>query len=277
MTQWLNWACSEVPDWTTVKHPAATPGSHLDLNADVGELEDQSPLVGDSAIMAHVSSVNIACGFHAGGPSIMRRSCATAAAAGVVIGAHPSYRDFAGFGRRFMEMDPDQLTQELIYQIGALQAMARAEGATVRYVKPHGALYNAIDHHSEQAQAVVAAVLAVDPALALLVSPGSQAQLLGQSAGVRVVTEAFADRAYNPDGTLVSRAFPGAVLHSVEEVVAQSLDIALRQQVTALDGSRIKIDVQSLCLHGDTPGAVDMARAVRAALSGAGLEIGSFA
>ncbi|WP_207346247.1 5-oxoprolinase subunit PxpA [Arthrobacter sp. E3] len=256
---------------------SAALASNLDLNADVGELLGQSPLEGDAAIMAQVSSVNIACGFHAGGPSTMRRSCATAAAAGVVIGAHPSYRDLAGFGRRFIDVDPDELTQELIYQIGALQAIARAEGATVRYVKPHGALYNAIVQHSAQAQAVVSAVLAVDPGLAVLVAPHSQVQLLGQAAGLTIVTEAFADRAYNPDGTLVSRSEPGAVLHSVEAVVAQSLDIALRQEVTARDGSRVKLSTQSLCLHGDTPGAVQLARAVRAALASAGVQIGSFA
>lgn len=258
------------------KQSAAT-GGRLDLNADVGELIGESPLNGDAAIMAQVSSVNVACGFHAGGPSTMRRSCATAAAAGVVIGAHPSYRDMAGFGRRFMDVDPDELTQELVYQIGALQAMARAEGAKVRYIKPHGALYNAIVHHSAQAQAVVSAVLAVDPGLAVLVAPQSQVQLLGQAAGLTVVTEAFADRAYNPDGTLVPRTQRGAVLHSVDAVVAQSLDIALRHEVTALDGSRVKLTTQSLCLHGDTPGATKMARAVRAALSDAGVEIGSFA
>ena len=249
----------------------------LDLNADVGESFGQWSLGDDATIMAQVSSVNIACGFHAGDPLTMRRSCATAAAAGVVIGAHPSYRDLAGFGRRFIDVDPDELTQELIYQIGALQAMARAEGTAVRYVKPHGALYNAIVHHSTQAQAVVSAMLAVDPGLPLLVAPQSVVQRLGQDAGLTVVTEAFADRAYNPDGTLVPRTRPGAVLHSVEAVVAQSLSIALHHEVTARDGSRVTLSAQSLCLHGDTPGAVGMARAVRAALVGAGVQIGSFA
>lgn len=249
----------------------------LDLNSDVGESFGQWRLGDDAAIMAHVSSANIACGFHAGDPWTMRRSCAIAAANGVTIGAHPGYRDLAGFGRRFMDVAPVELTQELIYQIGALATLARAEGTSVRYVKPHGALYNAIVHNTAQAQAVVTAVHEVDPGLALLVSPGSQAQLLGERAGLRVVTEAFADRSYNPDGTLVSRNVPGAVHHRVEDVVAQSLDIALHGQVSATDGSRVLVSAHSLCLHGDTPGAVAMARAVREALVDAGVTIGSFA
>lgn len=249
----------------------------LDLNADVGESFGRWRLGDDAAIMAQVSSANIACGFHAGDPGTMRRSCATAAANGVSIGAHPGYRDLAGFGRQFIEIDPDELTQELIYQIGALAAMARAEGTTVRYVKPHGALYNAIVHHTAQAQAVATAVHEAGPGLALLVSAGSQAQLLGEQAGLHVVTEAFADRAYNPDGTLVPRTLPDAVHHLVEDVVAQSLDIALHKEVTAIDGSRIPVSAESLCLHGDTPGAVAMAGAVRAALTDAGVTIASFA
>ncbi|WP_425860216.1 LamB/YcsF family protein [Arthrobacter sp. TWP1-1] len=246
----------------------------MDLNADVGESFGQWTLGDDAAIMDQVSSVSIACGFHAGDPSTMRQSCATAAAKGVSIGAHPSYRDLAGFGRRFMDIAPRELSNELIYQIGALQAMARAEGTTVSYVKPHGALYNAIVHHTAQAEAVVTAMTIID--LPLLVAPNSEVQRLALAAGLTVVTEAFADRAYNPDGTLVARTQPGAVLHSIEAVVAQSLDIALHQEVTAIDGRRIAVDVQSLCVHGDTPGAVAMAAAVRTALRDAGVTITSF-
>jgi UPF0271 protein len=225
--------------------------------------------------MEQVSSASIACGFHAGDPSTMRQSCATAAAKGVTIGAHPSYRDLAGFGRRFMDIAPGELSNELIYQVGALQAIARAEGTTVSYVKPHGALYNAIVRHSAQAEAVVSAMTIIG--LPLLVAPNSEVQRLALAAGLTLVTEAFADRAYNPDGTLVARTQPGAVLHSLEAVVAQSLDIALHGEVTAIDGSRITVDVQSLCLHGDTPGAVAMAAAVRTALREAGVTITSFA
>lgn len=246
----------------------------MDLNADVGESFGQWTLGDDAAIMEQVSSASIACGFHAGDPSTMRQSCATAAAKGVTIGAHPSYRDLAGFGRRFMDIAPGELSNELIYQIGALQAMARAEGTTVSFVKPHGALYNAIVHHSAQAEAVVAAMTIIG--LPLLVAPNSEVQRLALAAGLTVVTEAFADRAYNPDGTLVARTQPGAVLHSLEAVVAQSLDIALHGEVTAIDGSRVALDVQSLCLHGDTPGAVAMAAGVRTALHDAGVAITSF-
>lgn len=246
----------------------------MDLNADVGESFGQWTLGDDAAIMDHISSASIACGFHAGDPSTMRQSCATAAAKGVAVGAHPSYRDLAGFGRRFMDIAPGELSNELMYQIGALQAIARAEGTTVSYVKPHGALYNTIVHHTAQAEAVVAAMTIID--LPLLVAPNSEVQRLALAAGLTVVTEAFADRAYNPDGTLVARTQPGAVLHSLESVVAQSLDIALRGEVTAIDGRRIAVEVQSLCLHGDTPGAVAMASAVRTALHDAGVTITSF-
>lgn len=259
---------------TTEPSPA---GLFLDLNADVGESFGQWQLGDDEAIMAQVSSASIACGFHAGDPSAMSRTAAAAAAAGVAVGAHPGYRDLAGFGRRFIDVDPAELRSEIIYQVGALQALARAAGTRVRYVKPHGALYNAIAHHTAQAGAVVSAVLALDPALPLLVAPGSEVQRLAREAGLTVPAEAFADRAYNPDGTLVPRTLPGAVLHSVDAVVAQALDIATRGEVTAVDGSRIALKVQSLCLHGDTPGAVAMAAAVRMALEGAGVAIRSFA
>lgn len=249
----------------------------LDLNADAGESFGQWQLGDDTALFSHISSASIACGFHAGDPATMRRSCAAAAQAGVAIGAHPGYRDLAGFGRRFMDVEPGELTAEIIYQVGALQAVARAEGTTVRYVKPHGALYNAIVHHTAQAEAVVAAMVALDPQLPLLVAPGSTVLELGRAAGLGVVAEAFADRAYNPDGTLVPRSQPGAVLHSVDDVVAQSLRIALDREVIAVDGTRISLEVQSLCLHGDTPGALAMAAAVRAALESAGVAVRSFA
>lgn len=260
---------------TAVEVPANDPV--LDLNADVGESFGLWRLGDDDAIFTHVSSASIACGFHAGDPTTMRRSCAAAAAAGVAVGAHPGYRDLAGFGRRFIEVDPAELRNELVYQVGALQAVARAEGTSVRYVKPHGALYNAIAHHIPQAEAVVAAMLAIDPALPLLVAPGSAVQRLAREAGIAVAAEAFADRAYNPDGTLVPRNRTSALLHSIEEVVAQSLRIAVDREVMAVDGTLIPLDVQSLCLHGDTPGAVAMAAAVRAALASAGVAVRSFA
>ena len=248
----------------------------IDLNSDVGESFGNWSFGNDQAIIASVSSVNVAGGFHAGDPSGIRATCAAAAAAGVTVGAHPGYRDLVGFGRRFIDMVPAELTNDVIYQIGAVQALAAAAGTAVRYVKPHGALYNTIARHPEQARAVTDAILAVDPSLPLMVLPNSEIARVASEAGLRVVTEAFADRAYNPDGSLVSRTLPGAVLHSVDAVIEQVLRIAIDRQVRAIDGTVIDVSVDSLCLHGDTPEAVSLAGAIRAALLGAGVDIRSF-
>jgi UPF0271 protein len=248
----------------------------IDLNSDVGESFGNWTFGDDAAIITSVTSVNVAGGFHAGDPTTIRTTCAAAAAAGVTVGAHPGYRDLAGFGRRFIEMDPDELSNDVIYQIGAVQALARAAGTAVRYVKPHGALYNTIAHHPVQAQAVVDAVLAVDPRLPLMVLPNSEIERRAQAAGLRTVAEAFADRAYNPDGSLVSRSLPGAVLHSVDAVTAQVVRLAVEGTVVAVDGSVIAVPTASICLHGDTPDAVRFAAAVRAALHGAGVSVASF-
>ncbi|WP_125613266.1 LamB/YcsF family protein [Specibacter cremeus] len=249
----------------------------IDLNSDVGESFGPWTFGDDARIMASVTSVNVACGFHAGDPSTIRATCAAAARGGLAVGAHPGYRDLAGFGRRFIDCDPAGLTDDLVYQIGALQALARAEGTAVTHVKPHGALYNAIVHHEPQARAVAAAVLAVDPRLPLVVLPGSVIERVAHEAGLATVGEAFADRAYNPDGTLVARGTPGAVLTDVRAVVDQALRLAVRRQVTARDGSAVDVDARSICVHGDTPGAVAMAAAVRAALDGAGVTVARFA
>ena len=248
----------------------------IDLNSDVGESFGNWTFGDDAAIIASMTSVNVAGGFHAGDPTTIRATCAAAASAGVTVGAHPGYRDLAGFGRRFIEMDPSELSNDVIYQIGAVQALARAAGTAVRYVKPHGALYNTIAHHPVQAQAVVDAVLAVDSSLPLMVLPNSEIERLAQAAGLRTVAEAFADRAYNPDGSLVSRALAGAVLHSVETVTAQVVRLALEGTVVAIDGSVVAVPAQSICLHGDTPDAVRLAAAVRSALLAAGVSVASF-
>lgn len=248
----------------------------IDLNSDVGESFGNWTFGDDAAIIASVTSVNVAGGFHAGDATTIRATCAAAAAAGVTVGAHPGYRDLAGFGRRFIEMQPAELTNDVIYQIGAVQALARAAGTAVRYVKPHGALYNTIARHPVQAQAVVDAILAVDSTLPLMVLPGSDIERLARAAGLRTVAEAFADRAYNADGSLVSRSLDGAVLHSVEAVTAQVVRIAREGTVVAIDGSVVAVPVQSICLHGDTPDAVRLAAAVRAALVGAGVSVASF-
>jgi UPF0271 protein len=248
----------------------------IDLNSDVGESFGRWSLGDDLAIFGSVSSANVACGFHAGDPSVIRRTCRDAAAAGVVIGAHVGYRDLAGFGRRFLDISPTELTDEVVYQIGALQALAAAEGARVRYVKPHGGLYNAIVTHTAQAQAVVDAVASVDPNLPILGLPGSEVLRLADKAGLRGVSEAFADRAYNPDGTLVSRSLPGAVLEDPGLVAEHVLRMATESAVRTIDGSILKIRAESICVHGDSPGAVAMASAVKSALGDAGVSIGSF-
>jgi 5-oxoprolinase (ATP-hydrolysing) subunit A len=248
----------------------------IDLNSDVGESFGRWSLGDDTAMFRSVSSANVACGFHAGDPSVIRRTCREAVAAGVVIGAHVGYRDLAGFGRRFLDISPTELADDVVYQIGALQALAAAEGARVRYVKPHGGLYNAIVTHTAQAQAVVDAVASVDANLPILGLPGSEVLRLADKAGLRGVSEAFADRAYNPDGTLVSRSKPGAVLEDPELVAEHVLRMATESAVRAIDGSILKIRAESICVHGDSPGAVAMATAVKSALGDAGVSIGSF-
>lgn len=248
----------------------------IDLNSDVGESFGNWTLGDDAAMFLSVTSANVACGFHAGDPSVIRRTCREAADAGVVIGAHVGYRDLAGFGRRFLDIQPNELADDVVYQIGALQALAAAEGVKVRYVKPHGGLYNAIIHHTAQAQAVVDAVKAVDPGLPIMGLPGSEVLRLAGEAGLRAVTEAFADRAYNPDGTLVSRSEPEAVLTNPAEVAEHVLRMATEGSVRTIDGSNLKIRAESICVHGDSPGAVAMAAAVKSALGDAGVSIGSF-
>src|SRR5690606_23476847 len=248
----------------------------IDLNADVGESVGPVATGDDAAILRVVSSANVACRFHAGDARTARRTCRLAAAAGVTVGAHVSYRDRAGFGRRFLDVEPDELTDEVIYQIGALQAVAAAEGTAVRYVKPHGALYHAITHHRAQARAVVAAVRTVDPDLPLLLLPGTVVEEEARRAGLRPVTEAFADRAYQPDGALVPRTQPGAVVTDPDRVAARVLRLATESVVEAVDGSTVPVRAESICVHGDTPGAVAIATEVRAALDAAGVRVAGF-
>jgi 5-oxoprolinase (ATP-hydrolysing) subunit A len=249
----------------------------IDLNSDVGESFGNWKMGDDAAIFRSVSSANVACGFHAGDPSTIAGTCRDAVAAGVTIGAHVGYRDLAGFGRRFLDCSPTELADDVLYQLGALEALTRAAGARIRYVKPHGALYNTIVHHEAHAQAVVDAVRAFGGDLPLLLLPGSVALAKAAAAGLRGVAEAFADRAYNPDGTLVSRREPGAVLHDTDLVVANMVRLAQTGKITAIDGTIIRVDAESICVHGDTPGSVAMAAAVRAGLESAGVTVRSFA
>ncbi|MCW2683250.1 MAG: putative lactam utilization protein [Blastococcus sp.] len=249
----------------------------IDLNADLGEGFGVWRLGDDDALLGLVSSANVACGFHAGDPVTMRRVCAGAAAAGVAVGAQVSYRDLAGFGRRFLDVDPAELAADVLYQLAALDGIARAAGTRVSYVKPHGALYNAAVTHEGQARAVVDAVLAHDRRLPILGLPGSALLREAEAAGLHPVPEGFADRGYTPAGTLVPRTEPGAVLQDPAAVAQRAVRMAADGVVVAVDGSTVPMPVRSVCVHGDTPGAVQIARAVRAALEEAGLAVRSFA
>ena len=249
----------------------------IDLNSDVGESFGSWTLGDDAAVFRHVSSANVACGFHAGDPSTIARTCRDAVAAGVTIGAHVGYRDLAGFGRRFLDCSATELADDVLYQLGALQALAQAAGSEIKYVKPHGALYNTIVHHEVHAQAVVDAVHTFNPGLPLLLLPGAVALRMAESRGLRAVAEAFADRAYNPDGTLVSRREEGAVLHDNEAVASNTVLLATEGKIVARDGSVLDVRADSICVHGDTPGSVAMAGAVRAGLEAAGVTVRSFA
>ena len=247
-----------------------------DLNADLGESFGIWKLGDDEAMLDIVTSANVACGFHAGDPALLLKTCRAAAERGVRIGAQVGYRDLAGFGRRYIDVTPEDLTADVMYQIGALQALARASGSDVVYVKPHGALYNTIVTDRDQAEAVAAAVAAVDPKLPVLGLVGSAFFDAARRHQLTTVAEAFADRAYRPDGQLVSRRQPGAVLHDPSEIAERVVDMVTRGRVGAVDGSTIDITVDSVCVHGDSPGAVQIATAVRKRLDAEGVELRPF-
>ncbi|WP_349829198.1 LamB/YcsF family protein [Brevibacterium litoralis] len=253
------------------------PTPTIDLNSDLGESFGGVSVGDDAAMLDLVSSANVACGFHAGDPHGIARTLRAAAARGVTVGAHPAYQDRVGFGRRFVDYDPAELADEVLYQVGAVDALARAAGTRVRYVKPHGALYNTIVHHEAHARAVVEGVRAFSPDLPLLLLPGAVAARFAQDAGLPVVREAFADRAYEPDGTLASRRSPGAVVTDPAAVRDRVVRMATEGTVLARDGSVVHLDTSSICIHGDSPGAVAMACEVRAALTEAGIRIEAFA
>lgn len=248
----------------------------IDLNADLGEGFGVWRLGDDDAMLGIVTSANVACGFHAGDPAGLLRVCQAAAEQEVRIGAQVSYRDLAGFGRRFIDVVAEDLVADVVYQIGALQALAHASGTTVSYVKPHGALYNTIVTNREQAAAVAEAVRLVDATLPVLGMAGSVFFDEASRLGLRPVAEAFADRAYLPDGRLVSRREPGAVLHDPDEIADRVVAMVDSGWVTAIDGTQINLDVESVCVHGDSPGAVQIATAVRKRLKAAGTDIRAF-
>lgn len=251
----------------------------MDLNADLGEGFGVWRLGDDEALLGVVTSANVACGFHAGDPATMRHVCDVAVARGVAVGAQVSYPDLAGFGRRYLDMAPRDLAAAVLYQIGALDALARAAGTRVSYVKAHGALYHATVTDEGQADAVVSAVAAAgDTAggLPVLGLPGSVLLRSAEAAGLTTVTEAFADRAYTPAGRLVPRGQPGAVLSDAAAMCAQATRIATIGEVVALDGSVVAVGARSLCVHGDTPGAVEAAVLLREALLAAGVPLRAF-
>ena len=248
----------------------------VDLNADLAEGFGIWTLGDDDALLDIVTSANLACGFHAGNPVGLARACRAAAARGVRIGAQVGYFDLAGFGRRRIEVAPEELRADVIYQIGALQALARAAGTTLGYVKPHGALYTTIVTDSDQARAVAEAVHASDPTLPVLGLAGSVFFTEARRLGLRTVAEAFADRAYQPDGQLVPRSDAGAVLNNPAQITERVLSMVKTGTVTAVDGSVVAIEVESVCVHGDSPDAVTIAGAVRERLLAEGIELAAF-
>jgi UPF0271 protein len=248
----------------------------IDLNSDLGEGYGAWKMGDDASMLAIVSSANVACGFHAGDPLAILATVREAAARGVAVGAHVAYPDRVGFGRRPMEPSHAELMADVIYQIGALQGICAAAGTRVRYVKPHGALYNTIATDARQGAAVIEAVLAVDPALVLMGLAGTPILAQAAAAGLATVAEAFADRGYRPDGQLVSRREPGAVLHDPETVAARMLRLANSGTIEAIDGSILDLEADSICVHGDSPGAVAMAGRIRGLLLESGIAVTAF-
>ncbi|WP_416357122.1 LamB/YcsF family protein [Aureimonas phyllosphaerae] len=249
----------------------------IDLNSDLGESYGAWTMGEDETMLGLVSSANVACGFHAGDPAGILRTLKSAAARGVAIGAHVSYPDRGGFGRRNMDVASEDLVADVIYQIGALKSLAEVAGTHVTYVKPHGALYNTIASDPRQGRDVVEAILAVDRSLVLMCLANAPLVRLAEAAGLETVSEAFADRAYTPEGTLVSRREPGAVIHDPAVVAARMARLASAGEIEAVDGSVVRLHAQSICVHGDSPGAVSIARAVRERLEADGITISPFA
>jgi UPF0271 protein len=250
----------------------------IDLNSDVGEGFGSWRMGPDEELLQLVSSANVACGFHGGDPSWMRRTCDTAVRHGVTIGAHVGFPDLAGFGRRHLEMSGPELTDAVLYQLGALDAFARSSGGRVRYLKPHGALYHAAAQREDQAAAVITAVREFDSGLAVVGPPGSRLLVAASAAGLAVAAEGFADRAYGPDGRLAPRSQPGSVLSDLDAVARQTLALATgRADAGEWAPGVLPGAVTTLCVHSDTPGAERVARAVRAALERAGITVAAFA
>lgn len=245
----------------------------IDLNADVGESFGIYHLGQDAALMPLITSANVACGFHAGDPGVMRATLALARVHRVAVGAHPAFPDLAGFGRREISASAREVEDMVLYQIGALAGLAAAEGLPLQHVKPHGALFTMAARDEELAEAVARAVGAFDARLVLFGPPGSELMAAGRRAGLQTAAEGFADRAYRADGTLVPRGEPGAVLHDADAVAARAVAMVRDRAVTAVDGAGVRLEIDTLCIHGDTPDAPALARRVRDALLAAGIAI----
>jgi UPF0271 protein len=245
----------------------------IDLNCDMGESFGAYTIGADAEVMASISSANVACGYHGGDPAVMRRTVRLAREAGVAVGAHPGFQDLAGFGRREMRLAPQEIEDMVLYQIGALAAIAQSEGVRLQHVKAHGALYNMAAKDRALADAVARAVAAFDRSLILFGLPGSELTRAGAGCGLRVASEGFADRAYEPDGSLTPRSRAGAVIHDTEAVVRRAVRMAVDGRVAATDGSEMVMHVETICTHGDTPGAQALTRALRAGLERAGVAI----
>jgi len=243
----------------------------IDVNCDMGEGFGVYSLGFDRGIIRHVTSANVACGFHAGDPGWMRATVALAEAQGVGVGAHPGFPDLRGFGRRVIAATPSEIRDDLVYQIGALTAFTRDK--RLQHVKPHGALYNMAVDRDDIAAAIGDAILAVDPELILVVLAGSRWEQVARRMGVRVAREVFADRAFDARGALVPRSEPGAVIHEASAVVERSLRLVVEHRVTAITGEDIDLHADTICLHGDTRGAVDLASALRGAFDQAGVQV----
>ena len=245
----------------------------IDINCDMGESFGPWQMGADAQVMPSITSANIACGAHAGDATVMRRTVAMARDAGVAVGAHPGFADLQGFGRREMIVDPREMEDAMLAQIGALEAIARAEGTRLQHVKAHGALYNMAARDRALADAIARAIKAFDASLIMFGLPNSPMIDAGKAAGLRVAAEGFADRAYQPDGSLTPRSRPGAVIHDPEVVVARAVRMATAGVVLTPVGDEIALQVDTICVHGDTPGAADLTRRIRAALISAGVDV----
>ena len=248
----------------------------MDLNCDMGESFGTYELGYDELAMPYVTSINVACGFHASDPDNMAKTVLLAKKHGVAVGAHPGYPDLVGFGRRSMALTPEEVKNAVIYQIGALDAFCKAAGVRLQHVKVHGALYNNAEKDLTVATAIAKAIKAVDPSLYMLCLANTQMGVAAKQEGVPFVEEAFADRAYTEEGSLVSRKVEGSVIHDINEVVTRVVRMVTEKTVVAITGKVIPIQAQTICVHGDTPGAVDMVKAIRAALEKENVKLRAF-